>query len=154
VGAYWRAWRYIAGSLMMAVAAGLMAFLLARLADVPGAAVLGLWAALWDIVPLLGAALGALPIVLLAAVDSASTAVAVAVVLVGYQVFEALVLQRRVDRTSLRLGPFLTVIGGLIGLEAYGLGGALLAVVILTCIIAVAEELESDRATAPLESPR
>jgi len=152
-GAYQRAWRYIAGSLLMAAAAGLVGYVLARVADVPGAAVLALWTALWDLVPLVGAVLGALPIVLLAAVDSTITALAVTAVLIGYQVFEGLVLQRRVDRSSLHLGPFLTVIGGLIGLEAYGLGGALLAVVVLTCVIAVAEELEADRPGPDLGSP-
>ncbi|MGH2685503.1 MAG: AI-2E family transporter, partial [Actinomycetota bacterium] len=81
-GAYRRAWRYIAGTLLMAAAAGLVSLLLARVADVPGAAVLALWTALWDVVPLIGAVLGALPIVLLAAVDSTSTALAVSTVLV------------------------------------------------------------------------
>jgi predicted PurR-regulated permease PerM len=148
-GAYRRAWRYIAGTLLMAAEAGLVALFLARVADVPGAEVLALWTALWDIVPVVGAVLGSIPIVLLAAVDSPMTALALAILLVGYEVFETLVLQRRVEQTSLHLGPFLTVIAGLIGLEAYGLGGALLAVVIATCVVAVAEELEADRPDIP-----
>ena len=57
-------------------------------------------------------------------------------------------LQRRVERSSLHVGPFLTVAGGLIGLEAYGLGGALLAVIVFTCVVAVAEEREARRRLA------
>jgi predicted PurR-regulated permease PerM len=149
VGAYWRGWRYIMGTLLMAAEAGLVSLFLANLADVPGAEVLALWTALWSVVPIIGAALGAVPIVLLAAVDSTTTAIATGIVLLGYQVFEALVLQRRVERTSIHVGPFLTVIAGLIGLEAYGLGGALLAVVIVTAVVAIAEELEAQRPDTP-----
>lgn len=138
--AYRKTVRYSAGTLLMAAAAGLFGFVVARMADVRGAAPLGLWVGLWDVVPLIGAFLGALPIVLLALVGSTAKAVSVASAFVLYQTFEYVVLQRRVERRSLHLGPFLSLAGGLAGIELYGIGGGLLALVVLCLLIAVADE--------------
>ncbi len=139
--AYRRTVAYAGGSALMAIAAGLLGYLVARIADVPGPAALGVWLALWDLVPIVGAFIGALPIVLLALVFSTQRAIIVAVVFVAYQVFEGLVLQRHVERKSLHLGPFLTVVGGLVGVEIYGLGGGLVAILLLALGAAVADEV-------------
>ena len=140
-GAYQRMVRYASGTFLMALAAGLLGYLVAALADVRGAAALGLWVGLWDVVPLVGAFIGALPIILLALVFSWQRAVVVALIFVAYQVFESLVLQRKVERDSLHLGPFLTVAAGLIGIELYGLGGGLLALLLVCLAVGVADEV-------------
>lgn len=140
--AYGRSVRYILSTVLLAVAAGLFGYLVASLADVPGAAALGLWVALWDVVPLFGAIAGALPIVLLSAIFfSAERAIVVAVAFLGWQVFEYVVVQRRIERRSIHLGPFLTLFAGLAGIELYGLGGALLAVVVAAAAVATADEM-------------
>jgi predicted PurR-regulated permease PerM len=140
--AYRRAVRYVLSTVLLAVAAGLFGYLVASLADVPGAAALGLWVALWDVVPLFGALVGALPIVLLAAVFfSAERAVVAAIAFLAWQTFEYVAVQRRIERRSIHLGPFVTLFTGLAGLELYGLGGGLLAVVVAAAAIATADEL-------------
>ena len=140
--AYQRAWVYLAGTICIALVAGLVAYLTGRMAGVPGALPLAVWVALWDVVPLLGVFIGALPIVLLAAtLGSTGKGIAVAAVLLAYNVVEVLVLQRFVESRSLRVGPFLTIVGGLVGVELYGIGGALLAVAWLTLVAAVLSEL-------------
>src|SRR5207248_6051460 len=68
--AYERAFGYARGSIAMSAMAGLVAYAACSAVDVPGAAPLGLWVALWDLVPLVGAFLGALPIVVLAGAAS------------------------------------------------------------------------------------
>jgi predicted PurR-regulated permease PerM len=144
---YVRAWRYMTGRLALSALAGGFAWALAHWAEAPGAVVLGLWAALWDIVPVFGAALGMLPLIgFAAALVGAERAIAVAVTVVLYQLLESMVLQRRLERHSLHLGPFLTVAGALVGLEVYGLGGAIFALVALTSLVALSEELEERRA--------
>ena len=50
-------------------------------------------------------------------------------------------LQRRTEKHTLKVGPFLTVAAGFAGLELYGLGGALLVVLIVVLVVAVADEL-------------
>ena len=66
--------------------------------------------------------------------------VVVAVVFLGYQTFENLVLQRHVERQTLRLGPFLSAAAGFVGLELYGIGGALMALLALAVGAAAADE--------------
>ena len=139
--AFRRGFGYARGTLLLAAVAGLVAFALATRASVPGPAPLALWVALWDVVPLFGAVVGALPIVGLAAADSPSKALVVAAAFVAYQVLETAVLQRRLERRTLRVGPFLTVVGGFAGLELYGIAGALLAVLALALGLAVVEDL-------------
>jgi predicted PurR-regulated permease PerM len=140
--AYRRAVRYVLSTILLAVAAGLFGYLVASLADVPGAAALGLWVALWDVVPLFGALVGALPIVLLAAVFfSAERAALAAIAFLAWQTFEYVVVQRRIERRSVHLGPFVTLFVGLAGLELYGLGGGLLAVVLAAAAVATADEV-------------
>ena len=139
--AYQRAWRYVAGSLGMALAAGLVTYAVAQVLGLPGPAPLALWVALFDLVPLVGMVVGALPVVLLALADSPGQAVVVAVVLVSWQLFEAIVLQRRVEAGSLHVGPFITVAMAMIGLELYGIGGALAAVALAVVAAALADEL-------------
>jgi predicted PurR-regulated permease PerM len=139
---YERAWHYIAGSLAMAAMAGLLAFACARALDLPGAAPLSVWMALVDVVPVLGVVLGGLPLVLLAgATAPALETVLVALVLVAWQVFETLYLQWKVERRSLHVGPFITVAIGMVGLELYGIGGALIALVVAVVLAATADEI-------------
>ena len=141
-GAYVRAWRYVAGSLAMAAMAGLLAYACARALNLPGAAPLALWMAFFDALPVIGVIFGALPLVLLAAATSPAPQTAVvAAVLLGWQVVEILYLQRQVEKVSLHIGPFVTIAVAMVGLELYGIGGALIALVLTVLIAATADEI-------------
>ena len=137
---YHRAFGYARGTIVVAALAGTVAYVLARLAGVPGPVPLALWVALWDAVPLLGAVIGAVPIILLAGVLEPVRGVVLLIAFVGYQVFEYLVLQRPLERRTVKLGPFLTTAGGFAGLELYGLTGALLAMLALAIGAVILDE--------------
>jgi predicted PurR-regulated permease PerM len=92
-------------------------------------------------VPLVGVVVGGLPVVLLALADSPAQAVVVAAVLIGWQLVEAIVLQRRLEARSLHIGPFITVGMAMIGLELYGIGGALAAAALAVLLAALADEM-------------
>jgi predicted PurR-regulated permease PerM len=141
VAVYRRAFGYASASLTMSLAAGLAAYLVARLAHVPGPAALGVWVGLWDLVPLAGALVGALPIVALAAASSGERALLVALAFVAYQVVENLLVQRPVERSTVRVGPFVTLAAGLVGLELSGIAGALLAVLAASMVVSGADQL-------------
>jgi predicted PurR-regulated permease PerM len=136
-----RAFGYAGASLAMALAAGLFAYLVARMAEVPGPAALGVWVGLWDLVPLAGTVVGALPIVALAAASSGERALVVALAFVAYQLVENLLVQRNVERATVKVGPFVTLAAGLVGLELSGAAGALLAVLAATMVVTAADEL-------------
>jgi predicted PurR-regulated permease PerM len=106
---------------------GLLAYSIARLAGVPGAAALGVWVALWSLLPVAGVLIGALPIVVLAGAESMSRAVAVAAAFVVIGVADWLV-NRWLERRSVHVGSFVIVLAAFGGLELYGLTGALLFV--------------------------
>jgi predicted PurR-regulated permease PerM len=153
VATYHRGFGYARGTIGMALAAGLFAYLMAKAAGVPGAAPLGLWTGLWDVVPLVGAFLGALPIILLAATATGHKALFVAAAFLGYQLFEAVVLQRPLHKRTVKIGPFLTVAGGFAGVELYGLGGGMLFLLAITLAVTAADELAPDtRVRKPVES--
>ena len=147
VDVYRRAFGYARRSLAMALAAGLFAFVVARMAEVPGPAPLGVWVGLWDLVPLAGAAVGALPIAALAAATSADRALVVTTVFAAYQLMENLLVQRRAEAATLKLGPFLTLLAGLVGLELSGVAGALLCVLAATIAVALASHLAPPETT-------
>jgi predicted PurR-regulated permease PerM len=140
VTAYRRGFGYARGSLAIAVLAGGVAYAIARLASVPGPAPLALWVGLWDLAPVIGTFIGALPIVILAGVSSTDKAFVVGVAFLAFQVFEQFVLQRPLERRTVKLGPFLTVVGGFAGLELYGIGGALMILMLGAVAVALADE--------------
>jgi predicted PurR-regulated permease PerM len=138
---YARSFGYARGALALALATGLFAYVLARAAGVPGAVALAAWVVLWDLVPIFGFPIGVAPIVVLAAFGSPITAIVLAVAFLAYEILEVAVLQRRLERRTMRLGPFLTVVAAFGGLELYGIAGALLMVLAVAGLIALADEL-------------
>lgn len=152
--AYDRAWRYITGSLGMAAMAGLLAYMGATALDLPGAAPLAFWMALVDVIPVLGVVVGAVPLVLLAAATSPAWQTAlVAVILLGWQVLETLYFQAQVERVSLHVGPFVTIGVAMVGLELYGIGGALISLVVAVVVMAAADEIVGLGPEAEKEAP-
>lgn len=147
VAVYHRSFGYAGASLAMSLAAGLAAFAAARIAHVPGPAALGVWVGLWDLVPLAGALVGAVPIIVLGGAVSGTRAIWLAVAFIAYQLVENLLVQRSVERTTVRVGPFITLTAGLVGLELSGVAGALLAVLAATMVVSTADELT--RPTSP-----
>jgi predicted PurR-regulated permease PerM len=150
--AYVRAFGYARGTLLMAALAGWVAYAAAMAANVPGAAPLALWVALWDVVPIAGAFIGAAPIVVLVAVADPVRGILLGLVFLAYQLFEDLAMQPRLERTTMRLGPFLTVAAGFAGIELRGLPGALLAVLAVATVTAALDELTEDELTE-IEQP-
>jgi predicted PurR-regulated permease PerM len=139
---YRRSWHYVAGTLAMSVMAGLIAYGCAWVLEVPGPAPLALFVAMLDVLPLIGIVLGAVPLILLAATNATwQGTVAIGVILVTWQVIEGVYLQRRVEEHSLHLGVFLTFAVAMVGLELYGIGGALVGLVLTVVAAATADEV-------------
>jgi predicted PurR-regulated permease PerM len=146
--AYRRSCRYARRTFVKVLAAGALAFLCARFSGVPGPAALAVWMGLWAMVPLVGAVIGALPVLLLSGVfETRNETTLLVLTFAAWLALEALVVQRWVERDSLHAGPFLTAAVGLVSLEMYGLGGALVALVILFLGLAVADELTPEGTT-------
>lgn len=148
VGAYGRFWRYVAATLGRAVLAGAFTYLVVTVVDLPAPVILAVWVGAWSIVPALGVVVGALAVALMAIPESLSLALWLMVLFIGYQVFDALVLEKRIDRQVLHLGSFGTFVAAALGLEAYGLGGLIVATLLAIFAAAVVRTITTGSVSA------
>ncbi len=111
-----------------------LAFTIARVAGVPGAAALAVWVGLWSFLPVVGVLIGALPIVVFAAAHTPERAAVVGGCFVVILVCDWWV-NRWLERRTVYVGSFAIVLAAFGGLELYGLNGALLFV--LGAVLAV-----------------
>ncbi len=147
-----RALFYARVKLWESIVEGLLAFTIARLAGVPGPAALGVWVAIWSLLPVAGVLIGALPIIVFAGAHSMTRAIVVALGFVVVGVLDALV-NRWLDRTSLYVGPFVIVLAAFGGLELYGLSGALLLVLGAVFVVAVVREIGLEQVGEVIAAP-
>jgi predicted PurR-regulated permease PerM len=126
--------------LLEALVEGVLAYLIARVAGVPGPAALGVWVGLWTLLPVAGVFVGALPIVLFAGASSLTSAIVVALAFVAIGIAEFL-FTPIVERETVAVGSFLIVFAAFAGLELDGLTGALLAVLGVIVLVGIFEEL-------------
>jgi predicted PurR-regulated permease PerM len=119
---------YMAGNLLISVIAGAVTFVFLLVAGVPFRGVLALWVAFADLIPLVGATLGAVPTVLVAFLHSTVSGVAAIVFFVVYQQFENHVLQVTIMSRTVKLNPLAVLVSVLCGVELFGILGALLAI--------------------------
>ncbi len=123
-----------------AIVEGLFAYSIARMANVPGPAALGVWVALWSLLPVAGVLIGALPIVVFAAAISSTRAVTVGAAFVAIGVGDWLV-NRWLARRTVDVGSFVIVLAAFGGLELHGLSGALLFVLGAVFVVAIISEI-------------
>jgi predicted PurR-regulated permease PerM len=119
---------YVAGNLLISVIAGSCTFIFLNIVGVPYAGVLALWVGFADLIPLVGATLGAIPTVIVAFLHSTTAGVATLIFYVIYQQFENHVLQVSIMSKTVSLRPVVVLISVLIGVELFGLLGALMSI--------------------------
>jgi predicted PurR-regulated permease PerM len=119
---------YMFGNLAISVIAGVATYLVLWPLDVPFKGVLALWVAFADLIPLVGATLGAVVVSSVAFLDSTKTGIIVVVFFVIYQQFENHVLQVSIMSRTVDLNPLAVLLSVLVGVELFGILGALLAI--------------------------
>jgi predicted PurR-regulated permease PerM len=118
---------YIMGNLLISLIAGIAAFAALLVIRVPYAAALGFWVALTDLIPTVGAILGALAAVIVAAFAGVPQLVATIVYFIVYQQVENYVISPRVMRKAIEMSAAAVIVAVLIGGSLAGFVGALLA---------------------------
>ncbi|MEV0806868.1 AI-2E family transporter [Micromonospora sp. NPDC050200] len=119
---------YLSGNVLISVIAGVLTYLVLILLGVPFAAVIALVVAVADLIPLVGATLGALIAVGAAFVHSPTAGVVVLVFFVVYQQAENHLLQPVIMSRAVRLNPLTVLVSALLAAQLAGLVGALLAI--------------------------
>jgi len=132
---------YALGNLAISGLAGTTAYIALRLLGVPFALVLAVWVAFADLIPLVGATLGAIPPVFIGLLKSPGTAIAVIAFFVVYQLFENHVVQPVVMSRTVRLNPLGVLLVVIAGVELAGMLGALLALPVAGAAKVVFEDI-------------
>jgi predicted PurR-regulated permease PerM len=138
---------YVGGALAQATVAGVAAWIMLTILGVPSPLALALVIALLDLIPLVGATLGAVVVgVVTLFADFPTTTIIWTIFAIAYQQFENYVVQPRIQSRAVALDPFLVVVAALFGGALLGVIGALLAIPSAAAIqIAVREWLEYRR---------
>ena len=139
---------YVSGAATVAALAGLAAFMMLGVLQVQFLLPLALLIALTDLIPLVGATLGALVVTIIVFLDSPAKALAAALFFVVYQQFENFIIYPRVMSRSVDVPPMVAVIAALIGAALLGVVGALLAIPLAAGAIYLFREVVQPRQDA------
>lgn len=134
--------RYVGGQLLfstaMGASTGLALYLFGVLGIFPDGRTYAIAFAVFygamELVPYVGPILGAIPPVLVALFTKPITALWVALLFVGLQQLEGHVVAPQIFGHTLRINPLLVILALLLGLQFYGILGALLALPILAVL--------------------
>ena len=106
---------YMLGNLLTSVIAGLISGVTLAILGVPFAALLGVFVALVDLLPLVGGLLAGVPVVIIAAIHSVPAGIIMLIVFLAYQQVENHVLNPVIMSKTVRLNPFWVLIAVLVG---------------------------------------
>lgn len=141
--------RYMLGNVAISVLATVATWLVLTILGVPYALSLGIVVGFFDLIPLVGATIGAI-VVAFATVTvdfPTATIIWVAFVIV-YQRFENYLVQPLVYGRTLNVNPLVTILGVLAGASLLGILGALLAIPIAAAVQIVLRDWWANRGVA------
>lgn len=120
---------YVAGQFTIALIAGVCSYIFLSVLGVKYALALALIVAVTDLIPLIGATIGAVVVSLVAFLTGTTTDLIVcAVFYVIYQQVENYVVYPRVMKRTVDVQPAVTIVAALVGAALLGVVGALLAI--------------------------
>jgi predicted PurR-regulated permease PerM len=145
---------YVAGAIIQAVIAGITTYIVLLILGVPFRAPLAVLVALFDLVPLVGATIGAIVVGLVTLFTDFPTATIVWVIwAIVYQQIENTVIQPQVQKRALEIHPFAVLVAVLFGSTLLGIIGALVAIPAAAAIQIAIREYWDYRRTALVSPP-
>ncbi|MGZ4121143.1 MAG: AI-2E family transporter [Actinomycetota bacterium] len=118
---------YIIGNITISIIAGVLTFVFLLAIGVPYAAALGFWVALTDLIPTVGAILGALVAGFVAIFSGIPQVIGVVLYFIVYQQVENYLIAPRVMKRAVEMSAAAVIVSLLIGGSLAGFIGALLA---------------------------
>lgn len=125
---------YVAGCLTIAACAGALTFVVLEVTGVPYPLALTLVVVVTDLVPVIGATIGAVAVTLAAFTVSVPVGVGVGLYYLAYQQVENFLIYPRVMQRSVDVSPAATIVAVLVGGSLLGVLGALLAIPIAAAV--------------------
>jgi predicted PurR-regulated permease PerM len=135
------------------VICGVLTYVVLKILGVPFAGLIALFVALVDLIPLVGATLGAMVAGIAGFVHSVPAGIAVVVFFVVYQQLENHLLQPWIFSRTVKLNPLAVLVAILLAVELAGILGALLAIPIAGIIQVILRDVWDNRHGRPQQPP-
>lgn len=136
---------WMQGQLLLSLAVGILVWLGALIIGLPFPLVLGILAALLELVPTIGSIIAAIPGILLGLTVSVQTASAAAIMYTVVQQIESQLLAPYLLGKTVKLHPIVIVFSLLVGTVLYGIIGALIAVPVALVISAAVDSFRGEK---------
>jgi predicted PurR-regulated permease PerM len=126
---------YVAGALTIALIAGVLTYIVLLILGVPFRGPLAVIAGLFSLIPLVGATIAAVLIgIFTVFVDFPTTTIIWTLWAVGYQQLENHLIQPQIQKRTVKVHPFITIVAVLFGATLIGVIGALVAIPVAASI--------------------
>ncbi len=132
---------YMVGAISIAVLAGLSTFVAAMLLGLPYPFALAVVVAVCDLIPQIGATIGAVIVSLVGLASSVSDGVVCIVFFIVYQQIENYLIYPGVMRRSVKVSDVAAVVAALLGVALFGVVGALIAIPMVAGIQLIMREV-------------
>lgn len=138
---------WLRGQIFLMIVIGIFVTIGLAVMGIPFALALGLWAAITEIVPIIGPWIGAIPGIIVALAISPLYGLLAAILYLVVQQLESNFLVPKVMSRAVGLNPVVVIIAILIGDKLYGLTGVLLSVPLAAVISVIAADWNAIRHT-------
>jgi predicted PurR-regulated permease PerM len=144
---------YLSGNVLISVICGVLTYAVLKVFGVPFAGLIALFVAIADLLPLVGATLGAVVAAIAGFVHSVPAGIAVIVFFVVYQQLENHLLQPLIFARTVKLNPLTVLVSILLAAELAGVLGALLAIPVASILQVIVRDLWDHRRGRPKPEP-
>jgi predicted PurR-regulated permease PerM len=145
---------YVAGALGVAAIAGVFDYIVMKILGVPFAAPLAVMCGLFSLIPLVGATIAAVIVgIVTLFADFPTATIAWTVWAIVYQQIENSLIQPQVQRRTVKVHPFITIVAVLFGSTLLGVLGAIVAIPIAASIQILLREYVDWRTLSVRENP-
>jgi predicted PurR-regulated permease PerM len=144
---------YLSGNLLISIICGVLTYVVLKVFGVPFAGLVAMFVAVVDLIPLVGATIGALVAGIDGFIHSVAAGIAVIIFFLIYQQLENHLLQPVIYARTVQLNPLTVIIAILIAVELAGILGALLAIPIASMIQVIARDVWDHRRGRPKMEP-
>jgi predicted PurR-regulated permease PerM len=145
---------YVAGAFTVAAIAGILAYVVLSILGVPFAAPLAVIVGLFSLIPLVGATIAAVIVGIVTLFQDFPTATIVWTAwAILYQQFENTVIQPQVQKRTVNVHPFITIVAVLFGSTLLGVLGAIVAIPLAASIQILLREYFDWRTLSVKEEP-
>jgi predicted PurR-regulated permease PerM len=144
---------YLTGNLLISIICGSLTFVVLLILGVPYAGLIAVFVAIADLIPLVGATLGAVVAGAVAFFHSIPAGIATVIFFIVYQQIENHFLQPVIMSRTVKLNPLTVLVAILIGVELAGILGALMAIPVAGIIQVIVRDVYDTRRGQLKEAP-